>query len=699
MKKIDSKLIIFTVAVISIAVSLFVIAKYGRFGTVIPVLAPTGLPQVSFESKDIKKFASAEEFKLYLEEAGSAQSLYLDSGAFGMGREIMMKEIAAPPTETINGGGPAISPERVSQTNVQVLGIDEPDIVKTDGKNIYFSDEREWFGPIMREPMPMIVPGLSFEENQKIAVPPYKQEGGVKVIKAFPPADLAVESKIGKSGNLLLYKNNLTVFSNGEISGFDVSNPREPKEKWNLKLESNNSLVSSRLYGDKIYAVLSSFIDENRPCPLKPLTGANQTIVVDCGDIYYPIIPVQTDAVFTALVLDPITGTVQNKISFVGSAGSSIVYMSENALYITYSYQESAVKFFSGFIEEKGEGLIPEFIAAKLKKLEGYDISESSKLVELQSIFGKYSNSLSDDDRLKFSNEMTNRLTDYFKAHKRDLEKTGIAKIGLRSFELEATGVVPGNPLNQFALDEYNNDLRIATTVGERRIWLGFVGTGGASESANDVYVLDKNLSIQGSVKDLGKTERIYSVRFIDDKGYVVTFRQTDPFYVLDLSNPANPELKGELKIPGYSSYLHPIAKNMTLGVGKENWQVKISLFDVSLSAAPKEIAKYTLDESWTEVENNFHAFLQDEKHGVFFLPGGKGGYVFSYAANSQRCTKSISAECFPYEEYKLELKKAVSQNSVKRAIYINDYLYIIGNAQIVVLDEKDWSKVKDFDF
>jgi len=228
-------------------------------------------------------------------------------------------------------------------------------------------------------------------------------------------------------------------------------------------------------------------------------------------------------------------------------------------------------------------------------------------------------------------------------------------------------------------LDEYEENLRIATTFGERFGCRGF-GTGGR-ESANDVYVLDKNLKIIGAIKDLGMQERIYSARFIGDSGYLVTFRETDPFYVLDLSNPKKPELKGELKIPGYSSYLHPITEDKILGIGKENWQVKISLFDVSQVENPKESDKYLLDESWSDILNTHHAFLLDTKHDVFFLPGSKGGYVFSY------------------KDDKLKLIKAVSEISARRAIYINDYLYIIGDDKIVVLNENDWEKINEMKF
>ncbi|HID43276.1 MAG TPA: hypothetical protein EYP30_05785, partial [Archaeoglobaceae archaeon] len=184
--------------------------------------------------------------------------------------------------------------------------------------------------------------------------------------------------------------------------------------------------------------------------------------------------------------------------------------------------------------------------------------------------------------------------------------------------------------------------------------------------------------SLAGSIKDFGKEERIYSVRFIGDKGYIVTFRETDPFFVIDLSDPENPEIKGELKIPGYSSYLHPINDDLILGIGKEDRNVKISLFDVSNPEKPKEIDKYELDEYWSDVLNTHHAFLLDSKHEIFFLPGGKGGYVFSY------------------ENEELKLENAVSTSAI-RAIYIEDYLYIIGN-EVIVFDENTWEKVNELE-
>jgi uncharacterized secreted protein with C-terminal beta-propeller domain len=125
---------------------------------------------------------------------------------------------------------------------------------------------------------------------------------------------------------------------------------------------------------------------------------------------------------------------------------------------------------------------------------------------------------------------------------------------------------------------------------------------------------------------------------------------------------------------------LHEITKDKILGIGKEGWKVKISLFDVSDPNNPREIDKYILDEGWSDVLSTHHAFLLDKDHQIFFLPGSRGGYIFSFKDN------------------KLSLVKAVSQISAKRAIYIEDYLYIVSDNKIVVLNEINWEKVKELE-
>ncbi len=187
-----------------------------------------------------------------------------------------------------------------------------------------------------------------------------------------------------------------------------------------------------------------------------------------------------------------------------------------------------------------------------------------------------------------------------------------------------ASGSVPGRLLNQFAMSEYNGDLRVATTTDD---W----GFGGQSESA--VYVLRPNgedLDTIGSVGGLGKTEQIRSVRFIDGTAYVVTFRQTDPLYVIDLSDPANPVLDGELKIPGYSAYLHPVGDGLLLGVGQDATDegrtlgTQLSLFDVSDPTNPQQIDTLKIGGS-SEAEWDHKAFLFWPEDGTIVLPVSPG--------------------------------------------------------------------------
>jgi len=615
---------------------------------------------------ELSKFASEEEFKNYLAE--SEVSLFGGIASSGLGLETPVATREDVSLQTLQEGAPGggAPVERVSGTNVQVVGIDEPDIVKTDGQTIFFSSIFSRFYPLEIFSSEQTVGAISHD-----FIPPVPL-ADTKIIKAFPPTALAKMTSIEKNGDLLLNNKTLIIFSGTQIFAYDVTDPANPQEKWNQDFDSNVQIVASRLYDGKIYIVTSTTINSLNPCPI-PLTLGVGAISIPCIDVYYPRGPMSVDSTYTALTIDTQSGEIKNKVSFVGSSTTSVVYMSPNALYITYTQYKAITKIFYDFFNEKGKDLLSAETLERLKKLNDYDISLSAKFTELQVILQNYYNSLGADDRLRIENEVANRLSQYVKERARELETTGIAKIGTQELNILSTGEVPGRPLNQFSLDEYENNLRIATTTSG--------GLFGGGESVNDVYVLGGDMQRLGAVTDLGKGERIYSVRFIDDKGYVVTFRQIDPFYVLDLSTPANPIVKGELKIPGYSSYLHPITKDKILGVGQEGSQVKVSLFDVGNPQNPTEVGKYLLDEFWSDILDTHHAFLLDDRHEVFFLPGSKGGYIFSYKDNV------------------ISLVKAVADISARRAIYINDYMYIVGDDKVVVLNEADWEKVNELSF
>jgi len=173
-----------------------------------------------------------------------------------------------------------------------------------------------------------------------------------------------------------------------------------------------------------------------------------------------------------------------------------------------------------------------------------------------------------------------------------------------------ASGIVQGSLLNQFSLDEHDGYLRIITTTGspwdERNL------------SESQLVVLEEQESVLmkvGQVGGLGKGESLYSARLLDDIGFAVTFRQIDPFYVLDLSDPTDPEVVGELKIPGFSTYLHPIDENYVVGIGQSATDegrvlgLKVSLFDVSDKTDPRETATWTMNDANSPAEWDHRAF------------------------------------------------------------------------------------------
>jgi len=182
---------------------------------------------------------------------------------------------------------------------------------------------------------------------------------------------------------------------------------------------------------------------------------------------------------------------------------------------------------------------------------------------------------------------------------------------------------VTGFMLSQWSMSEYNGFLRVATTDSPDWWWDDI-------DSESFVIVLeDRNgeLVEVGSVGGLGEGERIYSVRFMGDVGYVVTFRQTDPLYTIDLSDPGNPTVAGELKILGYSAYLHPLGDGLLLGIGQDATEeggtlgTQISVFDVNDLANPELLHKYTLEHGYSEVEYDHHAFLHWVPTGLTVLP------------------------------------------------------------------------------
>ncbi|EHP89146.1 beta-propeller domain-containing protein [Methanotorris formicicus] len=521
--------------------------------------------------------------------------------------------------------------ERYSETNVQVKDVDEADILKTNGKIIVFSHRKSY------------------------------------LINPLPPEEAGVINNISQSGNLYLINNTLIIIGRHKIISYDVSNPKYPKIIWQMNL--NGSYIDSRLYNNTIYLVVRKNSVE---CPI---IWNGYRIGYD--KYYIPIPPPiyirNFDITYIIGKINIEDGKVESSIAITSSYRTTL-YMSKNNLYFAYHLKTNEEKLMLEFLKENAGKYFPEDVVDKIKRvIENKDFGERAKFIEITETINKYLNSLPSEDRHNLMKNLQNDFENYLEEHWEEYELTGIVKVNLDNFEVKS-GKVSGHLLNNFAMDEYKGYLRVATTIGDWRF---------KDRMTNNIFVLDENLNVVGKLTGLEKGERIYAVRFMGDKAYVVTYKETDPLLVIDLRYPKDPKVLGKLKIPGYSTYLHPIGNNLFIGIGRDDdGKLKISLFDISDLENPKEIDKYKLDEYWSPTLRDYHAFLWDEKYKIFFFPVNKHAYIFKVENNEI-----------------MMVKDDVHKTIVLRSLFINNYLYTFSPLEMHILDENTWKLIKNIEF
>ncbi len=616
-------------------------------------------------SNVVLKFKDKDDFVKYISENNAYDLNYTRSVNFGFrGGALEALSMA----DTSEARYFEKTSDRYSKTNVRVDGIDEPDIVKTDGKFIYYY--RTYFdksGVNLPEPI-IIEERIGIPEIMPGKIMPRKEFINIIDISSL---ENGKNSVIEDGDRILVNDDRLMVINSAKINSYDLQSKdlETIKKKWNFEAEEGTYIDKVRMAGDDLYVLSKTFITENSPCPIQPLSINKKTFSIPCNSIYYFPDYSYVTYIYSMFVLDVDSGDIKSSMSFVGNPDNFVYYMTKDNIYITYLEKLDLVELFKGFTLETE--LLSSDIKSKILKVFSYDISDNSKITEYRNILAGYFRAMDKDNRDKAEKDFYNQLNKYITRNKNNIQKSSIVKINTEDLSIKKKGSFPGRLLNEFSIDEYKGYLRIATTID-----FNFMFGNVDSESA--VYVLNDDLSIVGVVDNLGVTERVYSARFIGDKAYVVTFRQVDPFYIIDLSNPEKPVKKGELKIPGYSSYLHPLDDDLILGVGKEGTVVKLSLFDVSDDYNPVEIDKYFLDSVyWTEILNNHRAFLQNKEKKLFFIPTNKAMYVFSYSDDSLKLVKSVVAK------------------NPKRALYIDDEFYIMTDSLIIVLD-KNLNRVKE---
>ena len=270
------------------------------------------------------------------------------------------------------------------------------------------------------------------------------------------------------------------------------------------------------------------------------------------------------------------------------------------------------------------------------------------------------------------------------------------------------SGVVPGTVLNQFSMDEYDSYFRIATSR--------FATINGVATTSDDVYVLDQNMTQVSSLQNIAPGENIYAVRFNGDVGYVVTYQQIDPLFVISFKDITKPVILSALKVTGYSDYLYPLAGGYLLGVGKESVQasggnfsyylgLKISLFEVDANGTSAQVAKLDIGDRGTDspVLSDHLAFTYDPTRNITVIPltlsqvSGNTTYEGGFPADGNPVWQGVYV--IKWSPTGLTVLGRVSQYpaaqnfgdypndslSIDRSVIIGDYLYTISQGEVMV--------------
>jgi len=583
-------------------------------------------------SQDIKKFASKDELIEFLKERQTTG--YAVSYGGWAGRDMIMtvaeesvggsKGAPAPMMDgdsarsvsgTSGEGASGNGASDYSQTNVQVAGVDEADFVKNDDKYIYIIADGEL----------VIVDAFPAESAKKISetdIDGTPQELFINGDRAVVFAE-ENDEVMGFEQYDIIPRPRYTTVVHAYV--YDITDREEPKLVRDYKIEG--TYFQSRMIGDDVYFITKEYVYYyDNYVGIPEVRNMDKTILRP--DIYYFDNP-ETDYVFhTVAGFDLASEEIDAKTFLMGY--SNTIYVSEDNMYITY---EKNMPYDSYRIHERQRfidvilPLFPDGMQVEIRAIMDEDLPAHEEWDQISAALEEGYNRMDEDSKEELFEKIQDEVADYEAQYEKERRKTVIHKLGIADAKVgyEERGEVPGRLLNQFSLDEHDGNLRVATTL---EFW-----TRDSSYQANNVYVLDEELEIIGKLEDLAEDERIYSTRFIGDRLYMVTFKRIDPLFVIDLSDPEKPSVLGELKIPGFSDYLHPYDEDHIIGIGKETgdneWGgvsikgVKVALFDVSDVAEPKQLDQYIIGEAGTDSEalRDHKAFLFDRKKDLLVIP------------------------------------------------------------------------------
>ena len=656
---------------------------------------------------DIKKFSSADEIREYIKNntALAGETDYANGGVWS--QDMAVAPGAAVAESAVKGltvPAASVGSADHSTTNIQVAGVDEPDFVKNDGKYIY------------------VISGQT-----------------LAIVDAYPAASASVVSKteIGDTPkDIFIDGNRLVLFTTGtedtdtSTSGgsatsgiaakammpyyyqnslpvthaifYDISDRAHPKVLKDYAIDGD--YIDARLIGSNLYLVTREQVYTYAMDRITVPAVREGTKTIIAPDVYYFDNPERQYAFTTISSFDTTSAKDKEAKTFLVGSGD-LLYVSENAMYITYQRYNNIIypmRAMPAVAPVMPIGIAPDAGAGS-----GTGSAVAGSAAVSSPVNAGDFNTMSETEKQAIIADMKSSEQESIRKKEIDQTTTAIHKIGISNGAITylARGDVPGTLKDQFALDEHDGNLRVATTSN--------VYTTRGSYEYNSVFVLDSGMKTIGSLTHIAEQEQIYATRFIGDRLYMVTYKRVDPFFVIDLSTPASPKILGKLKIPGFSDYLHPYDATHIIGVGKEtgtnDWGgvstkgLKLALFDVSDVEHPIQIDTVEIGDAGTDSAAlmDHKAFLFDKAKNLLVIPArvvtnqpavaGKYGvnqpniwygvYVFGVTPETGftlRGTVQHGTDNSSYYWY------GSSQNEVKRSLYIGDTLYTLSSAKIL---------------
>lgn len=668
-------------------------------------------------TNEIKKISSQQELQNILDASSSFDGGFDPRVIRSFADDAVMMESAqttgapVPTAEPMSDGvsNKVAGGADYSTTNVQVANVDEPDYLKNDSKYVYI-----------------------VSQNTLSIIDAYPAESAKLILKIA----LDIESQYIE--NMFLNEDRLVIFYNGQsdeeiIPQFDfiprrsyssvthalivdVSDKEKPTILKDYSIDGY--FRDARMIGDYAYFVTNSNVDYQHP--RLPIIMENSVKIMTPEAFYFDNVE-QFSNFNTLTAINIFEDTINSETFLMGYTGS--FYVSENNFYLTYEqnmpygfYENSSRdRFFDVVVP-----LLPKSIQDEIKSIQDASWENSSaQWNAISELMQKSYNEMDKKSKEVLFEKIKSALNEYDRKLQEETRKTIIHKVSIDEDKIEyvAKGTVPGRLLNQFSMDENGDRFRVATTS---EIYTQYEGT----VRSNAVYVLDKNLEIVGQLEKIAPDESIFSARFMDDRLYLVTFQQIDPFFVIDLSSDT-PKILGELKIPGFSNYLHPYDEEHVIGVGRDTKEIdngrvqqlgiKIALFNVADVKNPKVVDDFIIGDSSAQSEAlyNHKAFFFDKSRKVLSIP--ISGDIKSLEESSS--AKMFAPEynrwsgfyVFDLDEFKgFALKGTVTHSddssryygmNYARTFYIDDVLYTASNDYLKMNSFEELKEINSIKF